>query len=133
MRLLRNTKTTFLSVKIIPIQSFGEFFNLTPDGKAIIRGSFCFIKFHCTIEKVNASVVSIVLMNTFWNKVEILDNIWEAGHDIICPVSGTVADNETFQIDRHRIVVTRPNLGELIILVNLPGQVRRVNATITLT
>jgi len=75
----------------------------------------------------------VVVVNFYWNQVEVFNDIWEAWHDIMIPIGSTVANNETFQIDDHLIGIIRPNLCKLVVLVNLPSQIRRVNTTIAFT
>ena len=77
-----------------------------------------------------ALVLSVVLNETRRNDIEIVYNIGERGRDVDIPIGSTVADNETLEVIALCLLVDR---NKLIVLMNLPGEVRYVDTSIALT
>jgi hypothetical protein len=64
------------------------------------------------------------------NDIEIADSSWEAWLNIDIPVSGSVTHHHTGKVYFKSVTLER---GLLIILINLPSEVRYINSTIALT
>lgn len=69
------------------------------------------------------------------NEIEVFHKLWENRHDIVSPISGTIANNKALQIHMHAIIFWEsvPHIVLFIVLVDLPSQVWSVNATIAFT
>jgi len=131
MSLFINSKTKLGSVEIIKIKIGSQAHNVIP---SLVANLLAIITvFHGLIEEISAVMLCKFLVQTLWHKVEVLVKLWERWKNIITPVCRTVTHDESLQVYRHLIRIIWPNLSQLIILVNLIGQVWRVNSTIALT
>ena len=116
-----------LSEKIIPIESLPEFLDLQPEVLADgIIGAGC----ADIPEVVGALAVRVVLDQARRDDVEVVHDIRERRGDINIPVSSTVSDDEPLQVVSLSLLV---HAHQLVVLVDLPGEVRHIDSSITLT
>jgi len=64
-----------------------------------------------------------------WNKIELIDNIWEAREHIVFPISRTIANDETLDVISCFVL----DLGDNVMLVDLPCEIWGIDTTITFT
>lgn len=122
------------SVEIVPVKVAGKFLGLIPDSLAEIFAGIVFEEGEGSIEEQVASVAGPVLVDALRDQIEVLDDIDEGGLNIEAPVGGAVANDEALEVHLHDISVEEfPHLVHLVMLIDLPCQVRRIYSTIALT
>mmetsp|Transcript_97755 Transcript_97755/g.134476 ORF Transcript_97755/g.134476 Transcript_97755/m.134476 type:complete len:230 (-) Transcript_97755:194-883(-) len=114
------------SEKIIPVKVGGKLHNSSPVNIANFRTfrskNLITIEFATGIVELSKELG--------WNNIHPEDSIRENGIGINMPVGDTVTNNETLKIDLLNVFVDG---GLLVILINLPREVRNIDASITLT
>lgn len=117
----------FLSIEIIPVEVLLELHDLIPGIIALVVAA------HGVVEEYDAVVLDPCLIEVDWNDIEVHQKLWVHGPDIRGPVGGSVTDHNTSQVVLNEIwIIEIPELGLLIILVDLPGEVWGVDSTVTL-
>jgi len=127
-RIVARTETTVIdgSVEIIPVQVHGELVDAGPGDIANRR----VLDLDDIVERVVAVVVVEGVKQVLGDDGVPEDSGRERWRNIISPVGGTVGNNETLEVDLLDVGV---DLRLLVVLIDLPGKVGDVDATITLT
>lgn len=115
-----------MSVKIIPIEGTSQVHDCIEFVVAL--GSVC-LWGHGVVEEKDAIHVVVGLPEAVRNEVEGINNIWEAWEHIIFPISCTVAYDEALDVVGFHAF----GLADHVVLVDLPGQIRGVDTSITFT
>lgn len=82
------------------------------------------------VEVVDAVVLSHKVEIFLWDQVKVENGLWETWRDIKVPVGGTIANHHTLEVD---VVSFSGLLNIFVVVVDLPGHVRNVNSSVTLT
>jgi len=115
-----------MSEKIIPIELVCESHDHV---KFVITSSLISCWGHCAVEEIDTVHVVVGLPKTMWNKIELIDNIWEAREHIVFPISSTISNDETLNVISCFVF----DFSDNVMLVDLPCQIRSIDTTITFT
>jgi len=82
------------------------------------------------VEVLNTGFSLIIGQQLWGDKLEIGNNFWERREHIKIPVSSTISNDETLEVVKG---AEKTIFLEIVVLVNLPGEVWHIDASITLT
>jgi hypothetical protein len=128
LEVVAGTETTVVngSVEIVPVQVHGELVDTGPgdvtDGRVLDLDD--------VVERVVAIVFIEGIEQVLGDNSVPEDGGRERWRNIISPVGGTVGNHETLEVDELDVGV---DLVLLVVLIDLPGEVRNVDTTVTLT
>lgn len=115
-----------LSVQVVPVETLRGRRHLLPEtvalGRTVVRAQ--------VIEVILAALASVFSEQLVRDDVEVVEDLREARRDVIVPVSGTIANDNSLNVEK---VLVEVSLLLHVSLVYLPGQVRSVDAAVTLT
>jgi hypothetical protein len=77
-----------------------------------------------------AIVLLEVVEEALLDDLEVGEGLRERGPDIVAPVGGTIADHGASEVDLDHL---RAELGLQVVLIDLPGEIWHVDASIGLT
>lgn len=121
------------SVEIVPVEASRVVQNVLPD--SIAHGFVGDLVFErdSSIEKDGAAMLGPVPVYIIWDQIEVFHELGENWLDIEGPISGTIANDEALQIHfDSRVTEFVPLIIHFVVLVDLPSQVRGVNAAVAL-
>lgn len=116
-----------MPVEVVPVQTTGQ---LLHGGHRLVAKrdvvSFPWLE---VIEILLAVVGLVGVPQRLGHHLEVVDHFWEARRHIVVPVRCAISDHKSFEVDSD---VVHVELGLQVVLVDLPGEVRNIDSSVTL-